>query len=99
MNVIQVIQQSPDKMGRTVWKFRVDNCRVYLIYWANQTRPSYRHKWRTMGKHFDAYSRDDHDPAIAPVVHDPVWQEFKDEYMRSLTFAGIMGAGDKRNQI
>ena len=97
---IAIILEAPDKLGREIWKFRVDDnageqaqIGVKLIYWANQTRPTRRHGWQIIGKHFDTYDRDSRDPANAPNVPDHVWTTFKDEYMRRLTYTGVWGAG------
>lgn len=99
MAQVTITLESPDKMGREIWKFSVDDSAseraqigVKLIYWANQTRQTRRHGWQIIGKHFDTYDRDHRDTVNAPNVPDHVWAAFKDEYMRRLTYAGVQGA-------
>ena len=95
---ITITLESPDGLGRETWRFRIDtragesdSIPVKLVYWANETRPTRRHKWQIVGKHFNTYNREFNGPENAPEVPAHVWHEFKDQLFRRLVYAGTQG--------
>lgn len=99
MATYNIYQVAPDKLGRVWWRLLVTDglmsadpsqIRVRLTGWANQTRPTTRHKWQGNGDAFDAYAQQGSRARAATPPEPPVevFDELRRRITSALTYAG-----------
>lgn len=100
MTTYNVYLESPDGLGRICWSFlaslpmsETGRGTLRLIGWGNEVRETKRHKWRMIGKRYNAYKHQGQN-AIPPEPPAEVIEIVKRRISESFVYTGKLGGDD-----